>query len=127
MLHELSEFAGDIEVTRDGEDRAQGYQLSFARARPYFSCKVQDGDRVITLLSVEGGGLEVYERTRPRAASAEEEAHFRLASDLLDPRAIEVVEPGPDQYRLRLRGTWYTIRITPRGGGVHGHSPARRK
>ena len=126
MLHAVSSFAGRIEVTPDRSEQASSYELSFSRAKPYFSCKLTEQERVITLLGGPDGSLEVFENAQPRPASKAEIERFGLLSDLLDPRAIEAVEPGPSSYRIRRKGLWYSVRILPGGPGAHGHQAERK-
>lgn len=121
MLHALAELAGEIEVTVDGAAEPSTYQLSFSRAKPYFACKLTEGERVITLLGGVDGAFEVFENAETRPASEAESRHFALVSDLVDPKAIEAVVPGPESYKVRRKGVWYRVRLVPRPAGVHGH------
>lgn len=121
MLHAVSGFAGEIELSADGSGQAQVIEISFSRAKPYFACKVRKDDRVITLLGGQSGSFEVFENAEVRPASEAEVDQFRLLSDLVDPRAIELVEPGSTSYRIRRKGIWYSVHIRSSGPGVHGH------
>ncbi len=120
MLHELSDFAGAVEIKAPGQTEAWSVGLSFSRATAYFSCQVKEGVRDITLLGTPGGSFEVYEDTAVRPASQSETQQFGLISDLINPRVMEAVESGPEDYRVRRKGVWYSLRLVPVPVGVHG-------
>ena len=120
MLHELSDFAGVVEINAPGQTEAWSVGLSFSRATAYLSCQVKEGIRDITLLGTQGGSFEVYEDTAVRPASQSERQQFGLMYDLINPRVMELVESGPDTYRVRRKGVWYSVRLVPVPVGVHG-------